>query len=87
MASLIQLAAIEAQKKIVETSEALDGIMENMHDIMLYLDANLEKLPEKGEVSVTELASLIRKNVLASTQARENITEARKWVTGILEGK
>ena len=61
MASLVHLAAKEADAKSKAVAVALDTVFENMNDIKMYIDANLDRLPEKGEVSVTELLSLLGK--------------------------
>ena len=78
MASLVHLAAKEADAKSKAVAVALDTVFENMNDIKMYIDANLDRLPEKGEVSVTELLSLVRKNTQAIDEARQEIAETRK---------
>jgi len=83
MKELIKLASIEAFNSNESAGRFVSGISDNLHDILMYLSANKDNLPNKSEVSVNELFQLLNKSIEDMGSADSHINNSKKWLSSM----
>lgn len=84
---LITLAAKEIDKSNQQAFMGIETVKENLHDIKMYLDANEGLLPNKSEVAVDELFSLVKRCISDAHSISAELSNANNWIKGIIESK
>ncbi len=87
MLLLINLAAKEIDKNRQSACANIDTVMENLNDIMMYLEINKSDLPSGSEVSIDELFSLTRKCISEAEDASYELRKQNNWVKAVIESK
>lgn len=87
MLLLINLAAKEIDKNRQSACAKIDTVMENLNDIMMYLEINKSDLPSGSEVSIDELFSLTRKCISEAEDASHELRQQNNWVKAVIESK
>ena len=87
MSLLINLAAKEIDKNCQSARASIDTVMENLNDIMMYLEINKSDLPSGSEVSIDELFSLTRKCISEAEDASHELRQQNNWVKAVIESK
>ncbi len=87
MSLLVNLAAKEIDKNCQLACASVDTVMDNLNDIMMYLDANRLSLPSGSEVSIEELFSLMNRCLSEFKCISRELQQQKNWIKAVIEQK
>jgi len=87
MSLLVNLAAREIDKNCQSARANVDAVMENLNDIMMYLNVNRLNLPNGSEVSIEELFSLMNRCLSESECISRELQQQKNWIKAVIEQK